>query len=91
MSEELKSCPFCGGSVDIFKLSDALAMNGSWNIDCYDCGLTMREDFILGKEEAKTEKSINKAWNTRPLEQTTEEIEAGFHKTTEKLVGDFTP
>lgn len=53
MTEELKSCPFCGG--------ETLEMdrnNGEWFVTCYECP-------CQGVEGNLTREQAIKAWNTR--------------------------
>ena len=61
----INDCPFCGEAVRFFDTANNLLMNGTWHIDCSDCDLTMREDFIIGKDKGKAENIILKRWNKR--------------------------
>lgn len=62
MSEELKPCPFCGGTyVDTLNCGD-----GTWTVECSG-GCTAQLENNL------TEKDAIDAWNTRPTEKAARE------------------
>jgi len=59
MSEELKACPFCGKQPDIFVIEE-VEFHTRWGVECQNCGATIQDDF--------DESDLEKAWNTRPIE-----------------------
>lgn len=62
-SEQLKPCPFCGGS-DLL-LSDQLSEDREWNVFCHDCG--------GGSGWKQERKNAIVAWNTRIIPPVVEE------------------
>jgi Lar family restriction alleviation protein len=65
--KRIDPCPFCGGEVETIATENNLLMNGAWRIDCNNCDVFMREDFVLGKEKKKAETIILKRWNNRKI------------------------
>lgn len=72
MTEELKPCPLCGGRPFLNCFESGSNWNGEWEIDCPDCGLSLRTYYITeqGKPKKSDSKSFNKEvaitrWNMR--------------------------
>jgi hypothetical protein len=81
MSEELKSCPFCGGAAKTF---EPYTIGHFWNTNtgCTDCGA-----LVVGEGFKKTSIDASiAAWNRRAArELTDEEITVVIHKTLDEL------
>ena len=43
---KIKPCPLCGRDPELIDLPDGLAANGTWQIVCYECGLTLETCYI---------------------------------------------
>lgn len=59
MSEELKTCPFCGGEARAFRCEES----GTFDVQCQQCGAI---PFIGSRtSEKKTMADVIAAWNSR--------------------------
>ena len=76
MGEELKPCPFCGGSADVGEQFDP---DGAYYfVNCTECMAST--DVLLGQQSGYTEAEAIAAWNRRAPDAAL--IEAG-----DRLVG----
>lgn len=57
MSDELKPCPLCGGSVTLTEYEYGSNWYGRWDISCHLCNLTLTTDYLLPQAEPKKEDS----------------------------------
>lgn len=73
MTDNLKPCPFCGSSVEIYEgIESAINQNGVLGISC-GCGVEMESWYLLGDYEkpkpedtkASARKKLIKQWNKR--------------------------
>lgn len=75
MTEQLKPCPFCGGTANIAK-----GQIEFWAY-CPHCGAQT--------ELYETEQEVAKAWNARPIENELEAENARLHDALDTIVGLF--
>jgi hypothetical protein len=66
---KLKPCPLCGREPELIDLPDELAANGSWQIECFKCGLIL-ETFYVGEGYERGDKRSMltlavRRWNRR--------------------------
>lgn len=75
MTEQLKTCPFCGGE------AKCIEFYGLYHVICCNC-------HIAGKD-CPTRESAVSAWNTRPIENELEAENARLHDALDTIVGLF--
>ena len=62
MTEKLKSCPFCGGEVELFKMvSESDKELECWYAICKECAVQTRN--------CSTKAEVSQAWNRRVLDE----------------------
>ena len=95
MSEELKPCPFCGGTdirFDIETMQPDNIHGGTWS--CGDCDSVGPNTAYWHASEEEAKLDAANAWNTRhipegyalvPVEPTAEMIDAGFRADSESF------
>lgn len=65
----LKGCPFCGRGPDLRDYPDGLAGNGTWQIECNGCNVSLSTYYIAegykGTDKRKMLSLAIRRWNRR--------------------------
>ena len=70
-STKIKGCPLCGRDPELIDLPDGLAAKGEWEIECFECGLSLRTAYVAegypGADKRPKLTLAVRRWNRRKI------------------------